>query len=81
VQQRIRALSAEELQQVLSYEQAHASRLLVTRTMEARPQEPAAGAGPSSGSPGSVAPERAEGARAGGSQISPETAGPPQNPP
>jgi hypothetical protein len=80
VQQRIRALSAEELQQVLAYEQAHASRLLVMQTMEARLQELAAGASPSSGSAGGLAPERAEAAR-GGSKISPETAGPPQNPP
>ena len=65
---------------MLAYETAHASPLLVMQTMEARPQDLAAGGSPTSGSPGSVAPERA-GEASGGSKFSPETAGPPVNPP
>lgn len=80
VRQRIRALSSDELQQVLAYEKAHAGRLLVIQTMEARLQELADGGSPTQGSPDAVAPERSQGA-SGGSKITPETAGPPVNPP
>lgn len=80
VRQRIRALSRDELQQVLAYEKGHAGRLLVMQTTEARLQELADGGSPAQGSPDAVAPERAPGASSG-SKISPETAGPPVNPP
>jgi hypothetical protein len=80
LQQRIRTLAREELQQVLAYEEAHANRLPIVRAMQARLQELDAGATPSGGAPGGLAPEQAPGA-AGGSVVSPQTAGPPVNPP
>lgn len=47
--ERIRSLTAEEIEQLLAYERAHANRLPAVRVMEDRLAELAAGATPTAG--------------------------------
>lgn len=80
LQNRIRSLTADELREVLEYERTHAARLQVSTILQARLDELEDGAQPSGGSPDAPHPEVAPHAR-GGSRVSPQTAGPPINPP
>jgi len=80
VGQRIRTLSAEQLQHLLDYERAHGDRLPVIQLMDVRLRELAEGAQPSGGSPAGVAPELADQPTAPRS-IDQTTAAPSINPP
>ena len=80
LQHRIRTLDLEGLAAVATYEREHADRVQVLQMIEHRLDELRAGAEPSGGDPGAVAPELAP-AAAGGSPVSPVTSGPPINPP
>lgn len=77
---RIRALDAPGLERLLAYERAHGDRLPVVTVLEQRLEELRGGAEPSGGDPTAPAPEQAP-APEGGSNASPQTQGPPQNPP
>jgi hypothetical protein len=76
---RIRSLDAGALGQLLAYEQQHGNRLPVVQILQRRLDGLAAGAEPSSGSPGAARPEVQSGQ--GGSKVSPATSGPAMNPP
>ncbi|GAB2576602.1 hypothetical protein GCM10027168_06890 [Streptomyces capparidis] len=80
LQHRIRSLDQQDLKRVLDYERAHADRVPVVQAMRTRMQELESGARPSSGAPDAPAPERPA-APSGGGKVSPETSGPPMNPP
>jgi hypothetical protein len=80
LQNRIRSLSAEELEQVLAYERSHGDRLDVRTVLEARLSALRAGAEPSGGSPLAARPEAAP-PPAGDTSVSPQTSGPKMNPP
>jgi hypothetical protein len=77
---RIRTLDVDDLQTLLTYEQAHADRIQVVQAMTHRLDELKAGAEPSGGDPAAAQPEHAA-APAGGSQVSTATSGPPITPP
>jgi hypothetical protein len=80
VQSRIRTLDAAGVEAVLSYERAHGNRLPVVQVLEQRLSALQEGAEPTSGSPLAATPELQH-APAGGSNASPQTEGPPINPP
>jgi hypothetical protein len=77
---RIRALGAEQLEELLAYEQEHSRRLHVVQVLQARLDEVRSGAPLSSGSPEAARPE-SDTATQGQQAASPDTAGPPVNPP
>jgi hypothetical protein len=77
---RIRSLDVGGVRQLLDYEQAHGDRLPVVQLLRNRIEALEAGAEPSAGSPDAARPEAA-GAPEGGSKVSPDTVGPPNNPP
>jgi hypothetical protein len=77
---RIRSLDAQQLQQLLTYEQAHGNRLPVVQVLQARLEAVRDGASLSDGSPDAPRPEAGEPPMAPPS-ASPETTGPPVNPP
>ncbi|WP_369133094.1 hypothetical protein [Modestobacter sp. I12A-02662] len=77
---RIRTLDADQLQQVLGYEQSHANRVQVVQAMNHRLGALQSGAQPSGGDPAAAQPEHAA-AASGGSPVSEATSGPPVNPP
>ena len=77
---RVRALDPVGVEELLSYEQAHANRPQIVLMLEHRLAELNHGATPTGGSPGAVVPERADGP-AGSSSVGPQTSGPPINPP
>jgi len=79
LQSRLRTLSSFALAGVLEYERQHANRPAVLVAGEARLAELRAGAQPSGGSPAGPRVD-APPPPAGGS-VSPQTAGPKQNPP
>lgn len=78
LQHRIRSLEAEELQQLLDYEVAHANRPSVVQLLAARQDQLAEGATPSSGT-GEERPEQSEGSP-GGSRVDPNAAAEPGQP-
>jgi hypothetical protein len=78
--QRIRTLTADQLQQLLDYERGHGDRLPVTELMEARLRELAGGAEPSGGSPAGVVPQLADQPAAPRS-VDQKTSAPSINPP
>ncbi|NWF29108.1 hypothetical protein HW130_23100 [Streptomyces sp. PKU-EA00015] len=80
VKQRVRTLSQDGVRQLLAYEEAHANRLPVVQALQVRLEELESGAAPSGGSPAGLTPEQAPGP-SGGTGVSPQTAGPPVNPP
>lgn len=80
LESRIRSLDADALQTLLDYERAHGDRLPVVQLLEQRLGAVREGAEPTGGSPAATAPEVAEPPK-GGSEVSPETQGPVQNPP
>ena len=77
---RIRSLEAEELDALLSYEQAHGNRLPVVNVLDQRLRELAEGARPSAGDAAGLAPDRPAGPTHE-EPASPATEGPVQNPP
>lgn len=78
LQHKIRALTADQLRQVLDYERTHANRLPVEQLLSERLRQLEAGATPSSGDPG-TSPERPEASRRG-STVSPDSAPDPGTP-
>ncbi|GAA3506170.1 hypothetical protein GCM10019016_132850 [Streptomyces prasinosporus] len=79
LESRIRSLTAGEVEELLSYERAHADRLPVTELLTARLEQLRAGAEPTSGSPDALRPE--QGASRTGSPVSPATSPQPFSPP
>ncbi len=77
---RIRSLDADALDALLAYEQAHGNRLPVVQVLERRLQAVRDGAELSGGDPMAATPE-VQHAPQGGSAASPQTQGPPVNPP
>ena len=76
---RVRSLTAEEVEELLAYERAHADRLPVTEVLTARLEQLEAGAQPTQGDPAALRPEQAEGHA--GSPVSPATSPQPSSPP
>jgi hypothetical protein len=79
LESRVRSLTAEEVEQLLAYERAHAGRLAVTELLTARLEQLRAGAEPTSGDPGALRPEHHEPRT--GSPVSPATSPQPSGPP
>ncbi|MDN0199118.1 hypothetical protein [Streptomyces sp. S.PNR 29] len=79
LESRIRSLGVEEVEELLAYERSHADRLPVTELLSSRLEQLQAGAQPTSGDPGALRPEQAEGH--GGSPVSPATSPQPFSPP
>jgi hypothetical protein len=69
LQSRIRSLSADQLHDLLDYEQTHGDRLPVLELMRRRLEALEAGADPSAGDPAAAQPEQAP-APQGGSSVS-----------
>ncbi|WP_031071106.1 hypothetical protein [Streptomyces sp. NRRL S-118] len=80
LEHRIRALSAEDLTQLLHYEHEHADRPMVVQVLTARKHQLDQGATPSGGDPAAWRPEQAGQAR-GGSPVTPATSPQPMSPP
>lgn len=81
IESRIRTLGEADVRTLLDHERAHADRIQVVQLLERRLVALNTGeAEPSGGNPQAVAPEAAAGP-AGGSKVSPQTEGDPQNPP
>jgi hypothetical protein len=76
---RVRSLDAPALEQVLAYERAHGNRMPVVTVLDQRLSELRDGAEPSGGDASAPAPEGS--APGAASKASPQTQGPPQNPP
>ncbi|GGZ42874.1 hypothetical protein [Streptomyces bluensis] len=79
LESRVRALTADEVEEVLAYERAHAHRLPVTELLTARLEQLLSGAEPTSGDPGAVRPE-GPGRPNAGSPVSPATSPQPPSP-
>jgi hypothetical protein len=77
---RIRSLDADQLATLRAYEEAHADRIAVLQLIDARVAQLDGGAEPTTGSPDAARPEAA-GAAPAPSKASPQTEGPPVNPP
>ena len=77
---RIRSLDADQLEQLLAYEEAHGDRLPVVQLLRTRIEAVRDGAPLSQGSTDAARPET-PGAPEGSSPVSPTTTGPPVNPP
>jgi len=77
---RIRSLTAEQLATVRAYEEAHAHRVAVLQLLDARASQLDQGAEPTAGSPDAARPEAGQ-APETPSAASPQTEGPPINPP
>ncbi|MFC4469756.1 hypothetical protein ACFPH6_35535 [Streptomyces xiangluensis] len=79
VRTRIRALSADQVEQILAYERAHADRTPVVEVIKARLAELASGAEPTGGDPTAVRPEQSP--QRAGRTVSPATAAEATHPP
>jgi hypothetical protein len=79
LESRIRALTADEVEQLLAYEREHAGRTPVTELLTARLEQLHAGAEPTSGDTTGLRPE--EGRSSAGSPVSPATSPEPSSPP
>jgi hypothetical protein len=77
---RIRSLDADGLEALLDYERAHGNRLPVAQVLERRLEAVRDGAELSGGDPMAATPEVQHAPQAGGG-ASPQTQGPPVNPP
>jgi hypothetical protein len=77
---RLRSLDAGALEQLLAYERSHGDRLPVVQLIERRLDAVRDGAPLSGGDPTAATPEQQHAPQAGG-QASPQTQGPPINPP
>ena len=71
LRQRVRALDAEQLETVLTYEREHGNRLPVTEVLRLRLEELQSGAEPSGADPAAPTPEAA------GGPTAPQTTSPP----
>ncbi|MFD8234748.1 hypothetical protein ACFV20_23100 [Streptomyces sp. NPDC059696] len=80
LESRVRSLSDDEVERLLSYERSHADRPAVTRLLGSRLDQLHAGAEPTSGDPNAPRPEAGQGDR-GGSPVSPATSPEPHHPP
>ena len=81
IESRVRALDADGVAALLDHERAHADRVQVVQLLEHRLERLRSGeVAPSGGDPAAPVPEAVPG-QPGGSQASPATEGPPQNPP
>ncbi|WP_017569802.1 hypothetical protein [Nocardiopsis halotolerans] len=79
LQHRVRSLDAEQMRQLIGYEERHANRVGVLEILENRLHELEEGAQPSEGSQ-DFQPER-PGPPTGGSPVSTDTAAPASSPP
>ncbi len=79
LESRIRSLTADEVEELLAYERAHADRVPATEVLNARLDQLRAGGEPTSGDPGAVRPE--QGASRSGSPVTPATSPEPFSPP
>lgn len=79
LESRIRSLTEDEIEELLSYERSHADRVPVIELLTARLEQLRAGAEPTSGDPEALRPE--QGARQAGSPVSPATSPEPHHPP
>ncbi|WP_458247660.1 hypothetical protein [Streptomyces sp. MAI_2237] len=79
LESRVRSLTADEVDELLAYERAHADRLPVTEVLSARREQLRAGAEPTSGDPSALRPEQH--GRTTGSPVSPATSPQPSSPP
>ncbi|MPY60857.1 hypothetical protein [Streptomyces spongiae] len=80
LESRVRALTADEVEELLTYERAHAHRVPVTELLSARLEQLHSGAEPTSGDRGAVRPEGSGRPRTG-SPVSPATSPQPHSPP
>ncbi|MET9429389.1 MULTISPECIES: hypothetical protein [unclassified Streptomyces] len=80
LEHRIRALSGEQIDQLVHYEHAHADRPMVVQVLTARKHQLEQGATPSGGDPGAFQPEHPGKAQAG-SPVSPSGSPQPIHPP
>jgi hypothetical protein len=80
LESRIRSLDADQVAQVLAYEEAHGNRLPAVQVLRARLDQLRGGVPTSGGDPLASVPESPLG-EPGGSAASPATEGPPVNPP
>jgi hypothetical protein len=80
VASRIRSLDLAQVNSLIQFELAHAARVPVLQVLGSRREELEAGAVPSGGDPASFDPQRPP-PPAGGSPVTPQTAGPKINPP
>lgn len=78
---RIRTLPAADLERLLDHERDHAARPAVLQVIEHRLEELAQGAPPTSGDPDAAPTQSPTHTGAPPAQASPQTEGPPQNPP
>jgi hypothetical protein len=78
VEARVRSLTEEQLDELLDYEQQHASRIQVVQILETRLDEVRAGAPLTEGS---ADPTRPEAVTSPGGTSATQTEGPPVNPP
>ena len=78
VADRIRALDADQLDQLIAHEQAQGNRLPVLEIMRSRREQLADGAVPSGGAQDGLRPET--GATSHGSPVDPSSAAPPSAP-
>jgi len=76
---RVRALTAEDVEELLAHERTHADRPLVIELLTHRLEELEAGAKPTPGDPQGLRPEHREGHA--GSPVSPATSPQPSGPP
>ncbi|MEU6255774.1 hypothetical protein [Streptomyces sp. NPDC047043] len=79
LESRVRSLTADEVETLLTYERAHGDRLPITALLSARLEQLRTGAEPTSGSPGALRPEQH--GRHAGSPVSPATSSQPFSPP
>lgn len=81
IESRVRTLGEKDVRRLYDYEKEHANRVRIVQILESRLVALNTGAAqPSGGDPTAPAPE-AGASPSGGSAVSPDTAGPAQNPP
>lgn len=82
IETRARAMDEQGVLELLDHERAHANRIQVVQMLEHRVEMLRSGqATPSGGDPGAPAPESVHESARATEQASPQTEGPPQNPP
>ncbi|MER8007547.1 hypothetical protein [Streptomyces sp. NPDC094149] len=79
LESRVRSLTADEVDALLTYERSHADRLPVTEVLSARLEQLRAGAEPTGGDPTALRPEQH--GRTTGSPVSPATSPQPSSAP
>ncbi|MGC0333833.1 hypothetical protein RKD23_006823 [Streptomyces sp. SAI-170] len=79
LESRVRALSADEVEVLITYEHEHADRLAVNELLSHRLDQLRSGARPTSGDPSALRPE--QGGHRAGSPVTPATSAQPFGPP